>query len=135
MSTPPFVETMATGSPSPRSIVTPTYSSLTKSTASLDEDALDFVALEVHPQDVVGVLLGFVSVLGEFDAAGLAAAAHVDLCLDSHRIPDFLGRRDRVLDGVGELSRGRRDSPRRRRPASPGIRAISCHAERGLALL
>jgi hypothetical protein len=34
MSTPPLVETIATGLPSPRSIVTPTYSSFVKFTAS-----------------------------------------------------------------------------------------------------
>ena len=49
-------------------------------------------------------------VLGDLDAAGLAAAADLDLRLDHARVADLLGRRDRVLDGVGDPSLGHGDA-------------------------
>ena len=47
-----------------------------------DEHPLDGQALDLHAQDVGRVLEGLVGGLGELDAAGLAAAARLDLGLD-----------------------------------------------------
>ena len=72
----------------------------------LDPDPLDDVALDVHPEDVPGVGAHLVGVVGELDAAGLAAAADLHLRLDDDRIAGRVGLRPR---------------PRRRcRPRRPG---------------
>ena len=52
----------------------------------LDPDALDDVALDVHAEDVAGVLAHLGLVVGELDAAGLAAAADLHLGLDDHGV-------------------------------------------------
>jgi hypothetical protein len=49
------------------------------------------VAADVHAQDPLGLLAGLGRVLGQLDAAGLAAAADLHLGLDHHRAAD-LGR-------------------------------------------
>jgi hypothetical protein len=49
------------------------------------------VALDVHAEDVAGVLAHLVGVVGQLDAAGLAAAADLDLGLDHHRVADAVG--------------------------------------------
>ena len=51
------------------------------------------------PRMRVGVLLGLGAVLGELDAAGLAAAADQHLRLDDARVADLLGGRDGLVDG------------------------------------
>ena len=48
----------------------------------LDPQPLDHVALDVQAQDVPGVGTHLVGIVGQLHAAGLAAAAHFDLCLD-----------------------------------------------------
>jgi hypothetical protein len=40
------------------------------------------VALDVHAEDLLGVLLGLIGGLGDLDAAGLASATGLDLRLD-----------------------------------------------------
>ena len=63
---------------------------------------VDRVAADVHAEDRGGVLLGLVAVVRQLDAAGLAAAADLDLGLDHHREAEILGR----LHGLGHR-RGR----------------------------
>ena len=52
----------------------------------LDPQPLDHVALDVEAEDVAGVGAELGLVVGQLDAAGLAAAAHLDLGLDHHRV-------------------------------------------------
>ena len=59
----------------------------------LDPDPLHDVALDVHAEDVAGVGANLVGVLGELDAAGLAAPADLHLRLDDDRIAGGLGAR------------------------------------------
>src|SRR5262249_52034987 len=61
----------------------------------LDPDDVDGVALDVHADDVGRVLAGLGLVVGELDAAGLAAPAHLDLRLHDDRVADAVGRGDR----------------------------------------
>ena len=75
----------------------------------LDPHPLHDVALDVHAEDVAGVGAHLVGVVGELDAAGLAAAADLHLRLDDHRVAGRLGRGDRLVDGVGDAARGDRD--------------------------
>ena len=63
----------------------------------LDPDLLDDVAADVEPDDVLRLLLGVRGILGELDAAGLAAAARQHLSLDDDRAAELLGRRARLL--------------------------------------
>ena len=67
----------------------------------LDPDDLDDVALDVEAEDVAGVLSHLIGVVGELDAAGLAATADVHLGLDDHRIADGVGGGDGLVDRVG----------------------------------
>ena len=54
----------------------------------LDPDDLDDVALDVHAEDVLGVLAGLVGVRRQLHAAGLAATADLHLGLDHHRVAE-----------------------------------------------
>ena len=45
-----------------------------------------------------GVLADLVGVVGELDAAGLAATTDLHLGLDDHRVADALGGGDRLVD-------------------------------------
>ena len=77
-----------------------------------DQHAVHDVALDVEAEDRLGLLARLVGGLGQLHAAGLAAAAGLDLRLDD--------------DGGAELGgRGRRVVARRRPscPAGPGLRA------------
>ena len=65
----------------------------------LDQDPPDDVAADVHAQDPLGLLAGLGRVLGQLDAAGLAAAADLHLGLDDHGAADL---------GGGRLGLGRR---------------------------
>ena len=61
--------------------------------ARVDEDAVHRVTLDVHAEDLLGVGLGVVGGLGHLDAAGLAAAADLDLRLDDGDAAEPLGDR------------------------------------------
>ncbi len=51
------------------------------------------------PRMFAGVVAHLVGVVGELDAARLAAAADLHLGLDDHRVADPLGGGDGVVDG------------------------------------
>ncbi len=71
-----------------------------------DHDALDDVTLDVEAEDRLRGFVRLVGVLGDLDAAGLAAAAGLDLRLDDDDAAELLGRRPhllrRVRDDAGE---------------------------------
>ena len=75
----------------------------------LDPHPLDEVALDVHAEDVAGVLAHLGLVVGELDAAGLAAAADLHLGLDDDRVAGLVGLGDGVVDRVGRATRADRD--------------------------
>ena len=54
------------------------------------------------------MLLGLGAVLGDLDAAGLAAAADLHLRLDDAGVADLVGRGDGLLDGGGGGAVGHR---------------------------
>ena len=62
------------------------------------------VALDVHAEDLAGRGLGLVGRVGELDAAGLAAAAGLDLGLDDDQVPPpkLLGRGSGLGAGRGD---------------------------------
>ena len=66
-----------------------------------DQQLLHDVALDVQAEDVLRVGERVVGGGGVLHAAGLAAAADLDLRLDHDRLADFLGDRLGVLGGVG----------------------------------
>jgi len=74
------------------------------------------VALDVHAQDVLGVLLGLVSRLGYLDAAGLAATTGLDLGLDdgdtARLRTDLLGGCLGFFRGGGRLAGQHRNAVR-----------------------
>ena len=72
----------------------------------LDPELVDGEAADVHAEDRLGVLRGLVAVVGDLDAARLAALADPHLGLDHARIADLLGRLDRRVNGVGLASLG-----------------------------
>ena len=76
----------------------------------LDPDLVDGEAADVHAEDRAGVLLGLAAVLGDLDAAGLAAAADQHLRLDHAGVADLVGGGDRLLDGGGGRAGGHRDA-------------------------
>ena len=73
---------------------------------ALDPHSLDDVTLDVHAQDVGRVQSGLGGVVGQLDAAGLAAPADLHLGLDHDRVPGGIGLGDRLVDR-------RRDTARR----------------------
>ena len=75
----------------------------------LDPDPLHEVALDVHPDDVPGVQADLVGVVGQLDAAGLAAATDLHLRLDDDRVAGHLGGGDGLVDRVGHVARADRD--------------------------
>ena len=84
------------------------------------------------PRIALGVLLELGAVLGELDAARLAAAADQHLRLDHHRIAELVGRGDGLVDRRGGRPVGHRHAVARRRAAFPGIRegpfVVECSA-------
>ena len=76
----------------------------------LDPQPLDHVALDVEPEDVAGVGADLVGVVGQLDAAGLAAAPHLDLGLDHHRVARRLRLGDGLVHGVGHPALGDGDA-------------------------
>ena len=69
---------------------------------------MDREAADVHAEDGARVLLGLRTVVGELDAAGLAAAADQDLRFDDAGIAELVGRRDGLLDSGGGGATGHR---------------------------
>jgi hypothetical protein len=76
----------------------------------LDPHQVDRVALDVHAEDVAGVLPRFGRVVGQLDPARLAPPTDVHLCLDHHRVPDAIGDGDRVVDGLRVVAGRHRDA-------------------------
>ena len=72
----------------------------------LDVQLVHGQAADVHAEDGLGVLLGLGAVVGQLDAAGLAAAADLDLGLDHHGVAELLGRGHGRFDGLGGPSLG-----------------------------
>ncbi len=75
----------------------------------LDPEALDDVALDVHAEDVAGVLAHLGLVVGELDAAGLAATTDLHLCLDHDGVAGLVGLLHRLVDGVSRATPADRD--------------------------
>ncbi len=67
-----------------------------------DHDPVDDMTLDVQPQDRFRCLVGFVRVLRDLHAAGLAATSGLDLSFDDHDTADLLGSRLRLLRSVGD---------------------------------
>ena len=67
---------------------------------------MDLEAPNVHPDDRLRVLQRLVAIVGDLDAAGLAALADPHLGLDHARIADLLGGLDRRLDSVSRAAIG-----------------------------
>ena len=74
-----------------------------------DPESLHHVALDVHPQDVAGMLADLSLVVGELDAAGLAASTHLDLGLHHDRVAGIVGCSNGLVDGVGGTARADRN--------------------------
>ena len=70
--------------------------------------------------------------VGELDAAGLAAAADLDLGLDHHRVAELLGGLDGLVHGRRVAARPARARRAWRRAACPGIRGGPCQVDRML---
>ncbi len=68
-------------------------------------EPLDYVALDVEAEDVARVKLDLGTIGGELDAACLPAPTDLHLRLHYHGIADPVRGRDRILDGVGNLTR------------------------------
>jgi len=75
-----------------------------------DQDAVDREPLDLHAEDVRGVLVGLVSGLGDLDAARLAAATGLDLRLDDGHAADLLGGGLRLVGGLDDDTESRRDA-------------------------
>ena len=67
------------------------------------------MAVDVEPEDVARLRLGVRGIVGELDAAGLAAAAGQHLSLDDDGAAELLGRLARLLRRGCEPSVGDRD--------------------------
>ena len=78
--------------------------------AALDPDPVDLEgalamgADDVHADDRVRMSARLLGVLGDLDAAGLAAAADQHLRLDRAGVANPLRGRHRLLDGLGDLA-------------------------------
>ena len=86
--------------------------------AFLDEEAAHLLAfgaglmrLQLHAEDLAGVLRDVVQRLGDLDAAALAAPSGMDLRLDDpDRAAEFLGRFRRLADAEGRVTAGHRNA-------------------------
>ncbi len=76
---------------------------------ALDPDPAHEMALDVHPENVAGVLAHLVGVGGELDATGLPAAADLHLGLDDDGVAGGVGSGDRLVDRVGRATGADRD--------------------------
>src|SRR5690606_13257679 len=70
-----------------------------------DHQGLHDVALDVEAEDLLGTCRGLLGTVRELDAAGLAAAARLDLSLDDD------GPAAQLLGGLAGLLRTPRDDP------------------------
>jgi hypothetical protein len=75
----------------------------------LDPELVDRQAADVHPEDVVRVLARLVLVVGDLDAAELAAAADLHLRLDHARVADRVGGVERLVERGRRAPVGHRD--------------------------
>ncbi len=87
-----------------------------------DEHPVGDVALDVQAEDRLGLGAGVGGVVGELDAAGLAAAAGLHLGLDDDLGAEALGCRAAPRRGWWRRSRGSPARHGRRRDPSPGTR-------------
>ena len=76
----------------------------------LDQDLVDRVALDVHAEDLGGLLLGVGGVGGDLHATGLTAASGLDLGLDDDAAGQLLGCRTCLLHGVRDNAARHRDA-------------------------
>jgi hypothetical protein len=76
----------------------------------LDQDLVDRVALDVHAEDLSGLPVGVVGILGHLDTARLAPAAGLDLGLHHDPPGQLRGRGTCLLRGVRDLSARHRDA-------------------------
>lgn len=75
-----------------------------------DPHALHDVALDAHADDVSGVRAHLVFVVGQLDAARLAATADLHLRFHDDWIADALCDRERLVDGVCDVARRHRNA-------------------------
>ena len=68
----------------------------------IDEHPARHVAVDLEPQNLLGVVGGLVGSVGELDAARLHPSTGKDLRLDHGRPADPLGDRARLVAGLGE---------------------------------
>jgi hypothetical protein len=87
------------------------------SEALLDPELADDVAVDVEAEDLVGLLLGVVRVVGELDAARLAAAAG-QTCALTTTWPPSSSAAARASAGVGPAALGD-GIPKRRKSSLP----------------
>ena len=67
-----------------------------------DEHTVDLMAVDGHREDGFGQQYRFVTVVGDLDAARLAAMADLDLGLDHARVSDGIGRFGDLVGVLGE---------------------------------
>jgi hypothetical protein len=62
---------------------------------------------QLHPQNLLGVMLGLLDIFGDLYAAALAAASGMDLCLDDHAAcairKQLLSHIQRLVERIGHL--------------------------------
>ena len=75
----------------------------------LDPHPLDDVPLMSIPKMFAACGAHLVGVVGQLDAAGLAAAADLHLRLDDDGVAGGIGLGDRLVDGLGDAARRHRD--------------------------
>ena len=86
----------------------------------LDQDALDRIVADAHPENLARRLLRFVGSGGELDSAGLAALAGRHLRLDDAR-PDIGGRHGRFRRADAERAARHRNAGRRQNQRFCGV--------------
>ncbi len=70
----------------------------------LDPEHADGMSLDVHAEDVAGMLPGLRRVGGELDASGLAPPADLHLRLHDDRVAETVGGGHRSVDGLDRLT-------------------------------
>ena len=137
ISMPPAADAMNTRRPLVRSSTMPRYSSRAIGKRLFNQQPLNFLALgtglvrdQVHPEHLGRQLAGFFRRLGYLDAATLAAAAGVDLCLDDDAgctvAEQRLGRSRALLRGSRPCAHAARRHRTSRGWPFPGTHVFSC---------